>query len=178
MKRTVGISTLIAFCLSTSASAVMIYEGTVEILTQGSYQFRSEDGPALDLKLGAGIFVFDSFKVGAFGSVADSDNVRQYGVGLNAEYMFDTGTVLIPFVGVSLGWSESRFTFARNGASQREKSDGLLVGLEAGGKYFIAENIAIALSYLFEWANDDIFSDGDQVEDTNHSIQLGMRFYF
>ena len=169
---------ILAFCASV-ANAVYITEGTRELRTSGSYQFASEDGPALDVKLGLGLFVFDGIYIGIIGGLGDSDRVRQYDVGLAVEYNYDSGTVLIPYLGLVAGWSESRLSFTDpDGSSRRETNDGFLVGAESGVKYFIAENIAISLAYLFEWADDDVFLDRDKAKDTNNSLQLGMRFYF
>lgn len=157
------------------AHGIMIYEGTRELRAQGSYQFKSEDGATLDLRLGMGLFVIDGLQLGAYGAIGNSDHFRTYGVGVSSEYHFDSGTVLIPYVGLAAGWSESRLTQSQG---PQQKENGGVVSGELGGKYFIAENIAISLAYRLEWANKDIFFDQDEAEDTDHSIQMGMRFYF
>ena len=171
---------MILLVLSTvSANAVYITEGVRELRAGGSYQFASEDGPALDLNLGLGLFVFDGIYVGVIGGLGDSDSVRRYDAGLAFEYNYDSGTVLIPYIGLSVGWSKSRLLIPdHQGTSQRESTDSLLTGVGPGVKYFFAENLAISFSYVWEWANEDVFLDRNKPKNTNHSLQLGMRFYF
>ena len=160
---------LVAFAVL-PAQAIMIGEGTRELTVDGEYQFSSEVGRAFAVNLGLGLFVMDGFQVGLTTGVSDNDIVTMLKGGLFAEYNIDVGRTVVPFVGTRALYS---YTDLDEGTE-----DSVLLGGYAGIKYFIAENIAVSLKYLFEWADDDIFYDDEEPKDTNASIQLGMRFYF
>lgn len=161
---------LFLLCSWLPAQAVMIGEGTRELTADGEYQFSSEVGRALSLNLSLGLFVMDGLQVGLLGGVSDSDLVTMWKGGAFAEYNVDLGHSMIPFVGVQVLYSYADL--------ETSSEDSAVLGGYAGLKYFIAENIAVSLKYLLEWADDDIFYDDREAKDTNHSVQLGMRFYF
>ncbi len=158
------------FGMAMSASAVMIGEGTRELTLEGEYQFSSELGRSFNVNLGLGLFILDGFQVGLTGGVSDNDVVTMLKGGGFAEYNFDVGHIFIPFLGGRALYSHTDLDDA--------SEDSFVLGGYAGVKYFIAENIAVSIKYLFEWADDEIFFDESETKDTNSSIQLGMRFYF
>ncbi len=170
MKKLLALMVGIVFVAGSTYGA-MISEGTRELAVQGELQFESEAGTAFDFDIKLGQFVAHGVQVGVLGGIADNDFLTAWGAGVFGEYNHDLGTELVPFVGVS-------GSYLRVDPDVGSSEDAFVVGAEAGGKYFIAQNIAISLSYLFEWATEDMFFDNGDVEDTNHSIQLGMRFFF
>ncbi len=161
--------------LTVSAYGAMIQEGTQELGVSGMLDFDSEDGTVVDLTVGYGYYIMDGIEVGAEAFVYDSDSLRLYGAGVFAEYNLDLGSELVPFVGVSAGWGKTEVDFDELG---KEKDDAFVLGAEVGAKYFFVENIAISLSYQFNWASEDIYYDDEKAEDTDHRIVLGMRFHF
>jgi len=157
--------------IAASSYGVMISEGTRELVLEGSYDFESAAGSALDLNVKLGYFVLDGIEVGGLVGVSDDDFSTDWRIGAFAEYNVDLGEPIVPFVGVSTGW-------LRFDPDVGSSEDTIFLGAEAGAKYFIAENIAISLSYQFTWADEDVFVEDDKVTDTDHRIVLGMRFFF
>ena len=170
MKKTLTLIIGMAF-IAGAAYGAMLDEGTRELAVSGEWEFASEAGTAFDVELKLGQFIMDGVLVGVMGAIADDDWITAWGAGVYGEYHVDMGTALVPFVGVSAIYYDVD-------PAEGEGDDAVVVGGAAGVKYFIAENIAITANYLYEWASEDVFFDDDEVEDTNHSIQLGMRFYF
>jgi len=172
MKKLTSMATVLALVLGGSAyAAEALHEGSTEFGVQGKVEFESAVGTDISVSLRAGHFVADGIQVGAFGSFADNDVDTRWGVGVFGEYNLLTGGAVVPFVGISGAYNRSEPSGLKN-------TDAFVLGAEAGGKYFLTANTALTLSYLFELSSDDIFVDDDQLEDTNHSILLGLRFYF
>lgn len=160
--------------MAVTSFGAMLQEGTRELGLAGSLDIASADGTAIDLSASYGYFIADGLEIGVSGFWADSDSVTSIGLGAFAEYHFATDSNLVPYVGVGAGWGKTEIDIGDFSADD----DALVIAGEAGVKYFFVENIAISLAYVFEWATEDIFFDDDKAEDTDHSIQLGMRFYF
>lgn len=150
---------------------VMIQEGARELSVSGDLQFKSAVGTWLDLQGKAGYFIMDGVQVGMLAGIENNDAWTQWEVGAFTEYNHDLGMELVPFVGVSVSYA---YLDPDAGSSE----DSIVLGGYAGGKYFIAENIAISLDYLFQLSDEDLWMDDNEPEDTNHSLRLGMRFYF
>lgn len=163
---------MLAFSLPVYADdKPMIYEGVQELSLAGELEFASAAGTEVSLDGSYGYFLADGFQVGGLLGFSDNDLLTTWVLGGQAEYNIDTQSKFVPFVGVRGGWIYLD-------PDQGSSDDGYLLGASAGMKYFFVPNIAISLSYLFEWSSEDVFLDDNEAEDTNHSIQLGMRFYF
>ncbi len=152
-------------------AAEALHEGSREFGVQGNVEFDSAVGTDVNVGLRAGKYVADGIQVGTFGSFADNDVDTRWGVGLYGEYNLVGAGPLVPFIGVSGAYNRSE-------PSGLSNSDAFVLGGEVGGKYFLARNTALTLSYLFELASEDIFADNSKLKDTNHNILLGLRFHF
>ncbi len=170
MRKITLLMTAIVLTAGTSYG-VMLNEGTQELGLEGAVQFQSPAGTDYTADVRLGHFVADLIQVGAVAGVSDNDLATRWNVGAFGEYNVDLGMDLVPFMGVSGAYN---YVDPDVGSSD----DAFVLGGYAGGKHFLAHNVAVSLKYLFEWATDDVFLDNGDVEDTNHSIRLGMRYFF
>ena len=155
-----------------ASHAASLKGGTREIVVDGSLDPQGVGGGVdLDISAGYGYFVQDSIEVGAEVALADNDLVTSYGFAGFAEFNFDQGTPLVPFVGARAGW-------ARVEIDQFDAdADAVVMGGYAGVKYFLAENVAITGQLNLNVASDDIYVNDDEVDDTNIDFTVGMRFF-
>jgi len=166
---------LFAAVMSTSASfATMLAYNTEEYRASGGLDFDSAAGTEFDIELGYGYFVKDYVELGGIAGYLDNDFVSNGYVGGFGEYNFETETQLIPYVGV-----ESRLIYASiDVAGVEEDTTALAVGLYAGLKFFIYDNLALSVRLLGEVASDDVYAEDNSVNDTDMGIDFGLRMYF
>jgi len=166
---------LFAAMMSTSASfATMLAYNTEEYRLGGGIDFDSTAGTEFDIELGYGYFVKDYVELGGFAGYLDNDFVSSGYVGGFGEYNFETETQLIPFAGTQL-----RLIYASiDVLGVAEDTTALAVGLYAGLKYFIYDNLAVSIRLLGEVASDDVYAEDDGVNDTDLGIDFGLRMYF
>jgi opacity protein-like surface antigen len=162
---------IVAAMAAGSALGGALDEGSRELGVQGSVDFESSQGTDARIALKLGQYVARGVQVGVSGSFADNDAETLWGGSVFGEYnlILDEQPV-VPFVGLSLG-------FVRSEPDRFDDENALVFGVEAGGKYFLSENTAVTLSYIFSLASEDIYVNDNQLEDTEHGILLGLRFH-
>ncbi len=152
-------------------AAEALYKGSSELGVQGNVEFESAVGTDVNVGFRGGHYIADGIQIGTFGSFSDNDVDTRWGVGVYGEYNVIGAGPVVPFVGLSGAYNRSE-------PSGLSNSDAFVLGGEAGTKYFLTGSTALTLSYLFEFASDDIFADNSNLKDTNHNILLGLRFHF
>lgn len=150
--------------------AASLSEGTQEIVVSGLFDPDAAFDSQLDLDIKYGKFIQDDLEIGAEGAVSDNDAISTYGIGGFAEYNFEQGTELVPYVGASVGW-------ASVDPDHGDSADALYFGVLGGAKYFLAENVAILGNVQFEWATEDVYPEDNELSDTDLTLNLGMAFY-
>jgi hypothetical protein len=170
--RKILVIALIALIAATT-QGMFLEEGTSEVSVSGLLDFESANGTLIDLNLFYGYFFVDYLEIGLAGSYLDDDAVQVWALGPKAEYNFDIGYSVVPFVGGSLLLAATEFKDA-------DKNDTAgIAGLEAGAKFFITEYAAISVSLVGEMATDDIYPVKDGKSDnTDIRAELGMRIFF
>lgn len=145
-------------------------QGTQEIVVEGFYDPETVSGDATAISIGYGQFIQDLIEVGVEGNYATDEDVETYGLGAFAEYNFDLGTEVVPFVGAGLGW-------ANTDIDDGQSADAVVVSGNVGVKYFLAENVAISADGEVDWSDDEIYVEDGEAKDTNFQLNLGMRFF-
>jgi outer membrane protein W len=162
---------LAALAVASMSYGASLKQGTQEIIIEGLFDPDTQFDQQIDLGVAYGYFIQDSLEVGAEAAYSDNDLVEEMGFGGFVEYNFDQGTELVPFVGAGIAW-------ANVDADDIESEDAVVGSVSAGAKYFLAENVAVALDVTYAQASEDIYSeDGGDLEDKDMTVNLGMRFY-
>jgi opacity protein-like surface antigen len=162
---------LIIAALATASQAASLKQGTREVAVSGEWNSQANDLAQIQLELGQ--FVADNIEVGVGGGYAGNNDTDTWNVNAFAEYNFDLGSEVVPFVGLGVGYSD---TSTDLGGADADANAGTVAG-EAGVKYFLCDNVAIFGSAEYDWATDDVYPDEDKLSDQNFQLNIGMRFY-
>lgn len=152
--------------------AQMLSQGTKEIEIEGSFDYKSPAGTQIWTALGFGYYVIDNFELMGVGYFSYDDYTIGIHPAIGAEYNFNLGYKLVPFVGVDLGWGIWDY-------KEAEDIDGFVYGFEAGLKYFIFENFALSVSADYDLSTADLWMEkGGNMVDTNWGVRWGLRYFF
>lgn len=145
--------------------------GTKSLEGAGSVNVMADE---LDFQLSFGWFVADGMEVGVVAGLRDSEQYMSTELGVRAEYNLLLGSAFVPFLGVGVSWSSAEAD------GSNIDTDAAVFSAGAGMKYFIRDDVALAVSGRYLFASDDIFVDSDDGEVAEDEFQLlfGVRFYF
>ncbi|MCE9615743.1 MAG: outer membrane beta-barrel protein [Lentisphaerae bacterium] len=157
---------------SLSAVAANLDQGTKELRLDGDIDFDTAAGDSIQLDMGLGYFVADNLEVGGVAGLADDDRLTLWRLGAFGELNLPVEDLpVVPFVGAGLAWAYAD-------PDRGDSEDALVLGLAGGAKYFVTEDLAIALQLNYQFASEDIFDEEDGLSDTNWDFTLGLRYYF
>lgn len=159
--------------LAVTTHGMFLEEGTSEVSISGLLDFETANGTLIDLNLFYGYFFIDYIEIGLAGSYLDDDAAQIWALGPKAEYNFDIGYSVVPFVGGSLKLAATEY-------KDTDKDDTAgIVGIEGGVKFFITEYAAISVALVGEAATADIYPAKDgETDSTDIRTELGMRIFF
>lgn len=159
--------------IAASAQGMFLEEGTSELSLSGLLDFDTANGTLTDLNVFYGYFVMDYLEVGLEAGYLNDDAFRVWALGPKADYNFDIGYSVVPFIGGAL-----KFASAEQKVIDESDNAGI-AALDAGAKFFITEYAAISVALVGELATDDIYAEKDgETSSTDTRIELGMRFFF
>ena len=163
---------LVLLMFSSVAHAAALALGTKELRLNGGVDFDGPGGTDMALKLGYGYFMADYMEVGGLLGFTDNDYISTLSAGGFLEYNFETESAFIPYVG-------SQIELMQADIEGGDSEIALTLGLYAGGKYFVNNNLAINGRFIFLAATEDAYLD-DKLKgsSTDTQFELGLNFYF
>jgi len=165
-----GLCLLLAL-LSGAAAAASLPLGTQELRLEGTLDPSTGAGDEIDLSASYGYFFADNVQGGGRISLLDNDLVSLVGVGAYAEYNFDTGTEVMPFLEGFVGFASVDIEDGKN------ETSGIFEG-RAGAKFFLTEHLAVAGAGVFAYASEKIYQDDNALDDTDAFLEFSLRYYF
>ena len=146
-------------------------KGTKVLEGAGSINLMAEE---VQLQLAYGQLVADGLEVALVAGLRDNDFFMSTELGVRAEYNLVLGSALVPFLGAGVVWAD-----VESDASGID-TDAAVFSVGGGVKYFIRDDVALAVNGSYLMATDDIFVDAEdgEVEDDDIRILFGVRFYF
>jgi hypothetical protein len=128
----------------------------------------------LQIQLAYGQFVADGIEVALVAGLFDNDRYMSTELGVRSEYNLVADSALVPFLSAGLVWADAE-------ADDSDiDTDAVVFSLGGGVKYFIRDDVALAMNGSYLVSTDDIFVDSDdgELQDDEFRILFSVRFYF
>ena len=168
-----AIIVVLALATSIGGYAQMLSQGTKELELEGGFDDKTAAGNQVWIGLGFGYFVIDNLELIAAGYFVHDDYTIGYHPAVGAQYNFNLGYKLVPFVGINLGWGIWDYK------KGMEDMDGFVYGGEAGVKYFVTESLALSASVDYDLSTGDIWmEENGKMVNNNWGVRWGLRYYF
>jgi len=148
-----------------------------ELSLHGGFDFQGPNGDKIDLEIAYGWFLRDDLLVGGefqwalLEDIAPGENdYRSQQASLFAEKLFIGDSELVPYVGVEIGFRNSKF-------NDLDES-GIVVGGRVGARYFITESVSIDGSLVWLVADKEVFIVDFEAEDQYVYPSFGIKAVF
>jgi len=131
-------------------------------------------GDDLQIQLVYGQFVADGIEVAVVAGLRDSDRYMSTELGVRAEYNLVRNSAFVPFLSTGVVWADAE-------ADDLDlDTDAAVFSVGGGLKYFIRNDVALALNGSYLVSTDDIFVDSEdgELQDDEFRILFSVRFYF
>jgi opacity protein-like surface antigen len=131
-------------------------------------------GDEVQIQLAYGQLVADGIEVAVVAGLRDNDFYMSTELGVRAEYNLVFDSALVPFLGAGVVWADAE-------ADDSDIDvDAAVFSVGGGVKYFIRDDVALAMNGSYLVASDDIFIDSEdgEVQDDEVRILFSVRFYF
>jgi opacity protein-like surface antigen len=106
--------------------------------------------------------------------IRDNDLYMSTELGVRAEYNLVLDSAFVPFLGAGVVWADAEAD------DSDVDTDAAVFSVGGGVKYFIRDDVALAVNGSYLVATDDLFVDNEdgEVQDDDIRILFSVRFYF
>ena len=128
----------------------------------------------VNIQLGYGTFVADKWEVSLVAGLRDSDRYMSTELGIRTEYNLVRNSAFVPFLSAGVVWADVEAD------EWGLDTDAAVFSVGGGMKYFLRNDVALALSANYLWATDDIIVDYEdsELEDNDIRVLFSIRFHF
>lgn len=158
--------------VAANAPALFIAKGTSELGLSGTFDFETESGMRMQGSLFYGYFIRDALQIGGMVDFQKDDDFTAWSLGPRVEYNADIGVEMVPFAAASLRIATV------DGPSEYGDKTALVLGGEAGLKFFLNEYFAISGALKLDLATDDLYPNDDDFDQHDVRFELGVRTFF
>ena len=146
-------------------------KGTQVLEGSGNIDVMADD---VQLQLAYGQFVADGIEVAVVAGLRDNDRYMSTELGVRAEYNLVRDSALVPFLSAGAVWADAEAD------ESNLDSDAAVFSVGGGAKYFIRDDVALALNASYLIATDDIFVDSEdnELNDDELRFLFSIRYYF
>ena len=146
-------------------------KGTQVLEGAGYFNVMADE---IQIQFAYGQFVADGIELAMVAGLRDNDFFMSTELGVRAEYNFVGDSALVPFLGAGVVWANAEAD------DYDVDTDAAVFSVGGGVKYFIRDDVALAVYGSYLVATDDIFVDNEdeEVDDDEFSILFSIRSYF
>ena len=162
-----------ALAAETESSSVTpnLSKGTKVLEGAGQINVMADD---IQFQLAYGRFVADGLEIAGVAGLRDNDRYMSTELGVRAEYNLVRRSALVPFLNAGVVWADVE------AEDSNLDTDAAVFSLGGGLKYFIRNNVALAVNGSYLRATDKIFVDNEDGiwKNDEFRILFSVRFYF
>ena len=146
-------------------------KGTKVLEGAGSIDVMADE---LQIQLAYGQFVADGIELAVVAGLQDNDRYMSTELGVRAEYNLVLDSALVPFLSAGVVWADVEAD------DSGIDTDAAVFSVGGGAKYFIRDDVALAVNGSYLAATDDIFVDSDdgELQDDEFRVLFSVRYYF
>ncbi len=162
-----------AFAAEKESSGVTpnLNKGTKVIEGAGHINLMADE---IQLQLAYGKFVADGLEVAVVAGLIDNDRYMSTELGIRTEYNLLRNSRFVPFLSAGVFWADVESD------DYNLDTDAAVFSVGGGLKYFLRNDVALALQGSCLFATDDFVVDyeDEELEDSDIRILFSIRFHF
>lgn len=130
-------------------------------------------GDEVQIQFAYGQFVADGIEVAVVAGLRDNDSYMSTELGVRAEYNLVPDSDLVPFLSAGVVWADAEAD------DTGIDTDAAVFSVGGGVKYFIRDDVALAVNGSYLVATDDVFVDSEdgEVQDDEFRILFSVRYH-